>query len=65
MNIQDHAGHKLNLMHIEWYDSATVSFIDHYGIECDMYEGCGTMILGTVFEGVTREEAVGIMDSLQ
>jgi hypothetical protein len=57
MNLNVHAGHKLNLCHREYYDSATVTFVDEYGIECDMYEGCGVMIV----EGISnRQEALEI-----
>ena len=57
-----HAGHKLNLCHREYYDSSTVTFISDYGIDCDMYEGCGAMILDTI---KTREEALEIMETIQ
>jgi len=58
-----HAGHKLNLIHTEYYDSATVEFVSYYGIDCDMYEGpCGAMILDNI---KTREEALEIMETIQ
>jgi hypothetical protein len=57
-----HAGHKLNLIHTEYYDSATVELVSYYGIECDMYEGCGAMILDNI---KTREEALEIMETIQ
>ena len=57
-----HSGHKLNLCHREYYDSAAVVFVSEYGIECDMYEGCGAMILDNI---KTREEALEIMETIQ
>ena len=57
-----HAGHKLNLCHREYYDSYAVIFVSEYGIECDMYEGCGAMILDNI---KTREEALEIMETIQ
>ena len=58
-----HAGHKLNLIHTEYYDSATVEIVSYYGIDCDMYEGpCGAMILDNI---KTREEALEIMETIQ
>ena len=57
-----HAGHKLNLVIREYYDSSTVTFVTNNGIECDMYEGCGAMILDTIS---TREEALEIMEVIQ
>ena len=57
-----HSGHKLNLCHREYYDSAAVVFVSEYGIECDMYEGCGVMILDNI---KTREEALEIMEITQ
>ena len=57
-----HSGHKLNLCHREYYDSAAVVFVSEYGIECDMYEGCGAMILDNIS---TREEALEIMEVIQ
>jgi hypothetical protein len=53
-----HSGHKLNLVHREYYDSATVTFVHEYGIDCDMYEDCGAMILDNLH---TRQEALEIM----
>ena len=57
-----HSGHKLNLCHREYYDSAAVVFVSEYGIECDMDEGCGAMILDNI---KTREEALEIMETIQ
>ena len=57
-----HSGHKLNLCHREYYDSAAVVFVSEYGIECDMYKGCGAMILDNI---KTREEALEIMETIQ
>jgi len=57
-----HAGHKLNLVIREYYDSSTVTFVTNNGIECDMYEGCGAMILDDI---KTREEALEIMEVIQ
>jgi len=57
-----HAGHKLNLVIREYYDSSTVTFVTNNGIECDMYEGCGAMILDNI---KTREEALEIMETIQ
>ena len=54
-----HSGHKLNLCHREYYDSSTVTFVSDYGIECDMYEGCGALILDNISN---RQEALEIMD---
>ena len=53
-----HSGHKLNLVQREYYDSSTVTFVHDYGIDCDMYEGCGAMILDNL---QTRQEALEIM----
>ena len=53
-----HSGHKLNLCHREYYDSATVTFVSDYGIDCDMYEGCGAMLLDNISN---RQEALAIM----
>jgi len=57
-----HAGHKLNLVIREYYDSSTVTFVTNNGIECDMFEGCGAMILDNI---KTREEALEIMEVIQ
>ena len=57
-----HLGHKLNLVQREYYDSSTVTFVHDYGIDCDMYEGCGAMILDDI---KTREEALEIMEVIQ
>ena len=57
-----HAGHKLNLVIREYYDSSTVTFVTNNGIECDMFEGCGAMILDNI---KTREEALEIMETIQ
>ena len=53
-----HSGHKLNLCHREYYDSSTVTFVSDYGIDCDMYEGCGAMLLDNISN---RQEALAIM----
>ena len=57
-----HSGHKLNLLISDYYDSHAVVFVHEYGIECDMYEGCGAMILDNI---KTREEALEIMETIQ
>ena len=57
-----HSGHKLNLVISDYYDSHAVVFVHEYGIECDMYEGCGAMILDNI---KTREEALEIMETIQ
>tara|TARA_R110000751_G_scaffold139992_1_gene243660 strand:- start:35 stop:337 length:303 start_codon:yes stop_codon:yes gene_type:complete len=57
-----HAGHKLNLVTRDYYDSYAVIIVSEYGIECDMYEGCGAMILDNI---KTREEALEIMETIQ
>ena len=57
-----HAGHKLNLVTRDYYDSYAVVFVHEYGIDCDMYEGCGAMILDNI---KTREEALEIMETIQ
>ena len=52
-----HSGHKLNLVYREYLEENTV--VQEYGIECDMYEGCGAMIL----DGLSnRQMALEIMD---
>lgn len=53
-----HSGHKLNLVSREYYDSTTVTIIHEYGIDCDMYEGCGVMILDNI---QARQAALEIM----
>ena len=57
-----HSGHKLNLVISDYYDSHAVVFVHEYGIECDMYEGCGALILDNI---KTREEALEIMETIQ
>jgi len=43
-----HSGHKLNLVISDYYDSHAVVFVHEYGIECDMYKGCGALILDNI-----------------
>ena len=57
-----HSGHKLNLVISDYYDSHAVVFVHEYGIECDMYKGCGALILDNI---KTREEALEIMETIQ
>ena len=54
-----HAGHQLNLVTRDYYDSYGVVFVHEYGIEC---EGCGAMTLDNI---KTREEALEIMEPIQ
>ncbi len=57
-----HSGPKLNLLISDYYDSHAVVFVHEYGIECDMYAGCGALILDNI---KTREEALEIMETIQ